>query len=217
MQKARYRFAESGRLYISLDSTQDFKEVGNWRLERDQLVTVSNGDENPGKILETHADRFVVLDVSSNRKLTLYRCERAASASGASSSNDQPGIDQILGRWSISQVRGRSIMGYRTGKYRITVDIGRVAGSNPPLFVGKVAARGAYYDMHEIGKSVIRFRLLPEIAKKLKKPFFEVEERFHIQRRSKWQRLGRAYVEYDDNLNKQVITGSIVPWVRGEP
>ena len=124
----------------------------------------------------------------------------------------------MAGRWTQAKVRGLRIAGEADPDYELVIDISRVAGSSPPAFVGSAVRAGAFYEVSPVGEQIIRFELLPDETERLKKPFFEVHGRSLYSRRiGDWQKLGRAYVEYDEQQGRDTITGSIHPWLRTAP
>ncbi|WP_346911705.1 hypothetical protein [uncultured Roseibium sp.] len=214
-----FKFAADGTLHV-IKSGGPPVRYGTWNVKGNVLTTFTeiDGDTDTQTILETRPDRIILGSSRGNKQMTMYRCSAAPVANKATGPSAQSGPDQIIGRWSIAQVQGHRIVGMRGYGVETVIDIAPVPGSNPPAYIGTLVRAGPKFETARPGEQIMRFEILPDLTESHKKPFYEVRGRILYTRKiGDWQKLGRAYLDFDKDLNTEVLTGSIVPWIRGEP
>jgi hypothetical protein len=215
-----FNFAADGTLHVIKSGGPPIR-YGTWSVKGNVLTTFTetDGDTDTQTILDRKPDRFTIGSPGGSQKMTMYRCSTAApAAETAAGPSARSGPDGIIGRWSIAHVRGRRIVGMRGDGVETVIDIERIPGSNPAAFIGTLVRAGSRFETARPGEQIMRFEILPDLTASHKKPFYEVKGRILYTRKiGDWQKLGRAWLDFDKDLNKEVITGSIVPWIRGEP
>ncbi len=220
IQTFAFKFAADGTLHVMKSGGQPVR-YGTWRVKGNVLTTFTeiDGDTDTQTILETRPDRITLGSSRGDKPMTLYRCSAATPAADRGTDpNAQSGPDRIVGRWSLAQVQGRRIIGIRGYGVETVIDIERISGSNPPAYVGTLVHAGPKFETARPGEQIMRFEILPDQTESLRKPFYEVRGRIlYTKRIGDWQKLGRAWLDFDKDLNREIISGSIVPWIRGEP
>lgn len=237
-----FKFGADGVVYVIKSGGQPVR-FGTWSVKNDIFTTTvdADGDTESQRILERRSDRVILSSPRANKQMTLYRCSDADGISVPGPENTGPGAsgtsatgspatgaattgaggsgpDKIIGHWSIASVQGHRITGIRRYGVETVIDVKRVPGSNPPAYVGTLVYAGSKFETARPGEEIMRFEILPDVTASLKKPFYEVRGRALFTKKiGDWQKLGRAYLDFDRELDKEVITGSIVPWIRGEP
>lgn len=81
----RYRFFANGELFLVKPGGES-QRFGSWRVQNGVLMMKIKDETSHAKILETHADRMVVLGPQNNKRVTMFRCGTASVTSGGASS-----------------------------------------------------------------------------------------------------------------------------------